>query len=429
MRKYILLLVFIAVSLPVISQDLAVQQIFTRTDVCPASESEACVTVIAHESLELIFTSNVDPRLNLVSRKQNAQNMEYTFLFPTDKLEYFDRVLTIHCPKIAAKATISLLLGPNESEFYQISITECYNIYYERGLTLFSKCSYVDAKEAFKKALNCTDIPSDNEVKNQILIIDSIFNLKKLAKESYEMLDYRKAEEYYRIIYALNKEDNVAYQKYIECRNENNRYCEMYTTHSLNYYLEHEYEKSQILYKRASESGCSIDHELVKFYSGTQEKKKGKQENPIKKTRKLETVITYQYSVRAPFGISIGGFKDKKVSAFFTLLFSNPAKLNYFELDGAIGLSARPVKNKYTPIWLTLGVGYTGLNLNVKEGEKEIKGLFHAASPEIGILVKIPFGKEPKAGLAIRYNFQYRFALFNEHIKPFNHAIGLGFCF
>ena len=433
MRKYILFLVFIAVSLPVISQDLVVKQIFTRTDVCPTSENEACVTIIASELLELTFESNVDPGLNFAFRKHNAQNTEYTFLFPTDKLEYFDRILTIHCPSIAKKTTIPLLLGPNESEFYHISVTECYKIHYENGLTLFSRCFYVDAKEALKKAQDCFDAPSDNEVKNKILIIDSILNLKKSAKESYEMLDYKKAEEYYQIIYALNKDDNFAYQRYIECRYANNSYCEMYMTHSRDYYLEYEYEKSRILYNKANENGCSIEPELIKFYSGMQEKKRGKQEkqpeDPIGRVKENATVITYQYSWRAPFGVSVGCYKDKKVSAYFTFLFSNPSKMNNFEFDGAIGMSARPVKNKYVPIWLTLGAGYTGLNLKVKTEEKEIKGLFHAVSPEIGILIKIPFGNEPKAGLAIRYNFQYRFAVFNEHIKPCNHAVGLGFCF
>jgi len=431
-RKLLFLLWIMGVNLSVISQNLIVEQDFKRSGDCPSPESEACVTITANKSLKLSFTSNVDSVLDIAFKKQAGQNMEYTLFFPTDRLEYFDRILTVHCLSVASAESVQipLLLGPKESEFYYVSLAECYKTHYERGLLLFKQCSYDNAKEVLKKAQDeCFDAPKNDDVKNKIAVIDSIMKLRKTAKESYEMLDYKKAEEYYQIIHSLNNDDGFAEEKYIECRNESINLCNLYLLNARNYNSSHEYDKSQLLYKKVNENQCSFEAEEG---DGTHtEQGENEFDKEEKKKREISRVLTYEWSWRAPFGFSYGSYKDKKVSAYFTILFNadvfmNTKAKNMPEFDLSFGLTARPVNNKYTPFWLTMGAGYTG-----SFGKYGVSSKFHhSVSPEIGILIKIPFGRDPKSGLAIRYNFQYRIPIFsNGIIPPCNHSVGLGFCF
>jgi len=433
---YVLLLVLINISLTVFPQSLVIEQDRTRAGVCPSPESEACVTIIASKLLTLTFESNVDRTIVIASQKVVGKNIEYTLYFPTDRPEYFDRILTIYCQSFAKGATIPLLLGPKESELYYVHVTECYQNHLDKGFSFFKKCAYVDAKEEFRKAQEeCADAPPNDDVKNQIMIIDSIEKLKKLAKESYEILDFKKGIEYYAAIASLNKEDEFARQRLIECRYENSRFCQLYLINARNYFDLQEYEKAAILYNKVIENNCGDNIELANVYLEKIEKTK-------EKKNELSTALTYQWAYKTPFGFSVGGYRDKKVSAFLTLLFNadlfegfraNYAKAERPEFDASLGITIRPVKNRFVPAWLTIGAGYTSVVNFIEQSLEKPKWNFnHAISPELGILVKIPFGKNPKAGLALRYTFQYRFALDSdakELVRPLNHIVGLGFCF
>jgi len=432
-KTFIILLLFFGAFFSGVAQDLIFEQDYKRTGTCFSLGTEACVTIIANNYLELTFESNVDSTLK-IAEALVGQNIEYLIYLPTDKIEYFDRILTVYCPAFNKKVHIPLLLGPKDSEFYLVSATECFKPHFEKGVALFKKCLYNDAKEEFFIAKeDCFDTPPINDIAKRIKVIDSILMLQKLAKVTYELLDYKKAEVYYKQIHALNKDDSFAEQRYMECRNENINYCEMYINFAKNYELNHEYEKSKLLEKKALENKCNNDSNTEKLDVDIPNKEMSVQDFPNEqskaKKREIAFAITYQWSWRAPFGISMGGYKDRKLSAYFTFLFnteffSTKQTKRAPEFDATIGLTARPVNNKYVPIWLTIGAGYTGIT-NIKGSS-----FYHAFSPEIGVLIKIPFGREPKAGLAIKYNFQYRVELFSHGIiKPVNHAVGLGFCF
>ena len=423
---------FISINLSVTSQTLVVEQDFTRAGACLSPGSEACVTIIASKLLDLSFDSNVDPVVDVALKKTVGQNIEYTLHFPTDRREYSDRILTIYCQSFAKGVPIPLSLKAKESELYYVSVTECYKNHLEKGLTLFKQCQYPEAKAEFKKAQEeCADAPPNDDVKNKIKVIDSIIILKKLAKESFEILDFFQAEKYYKTIFDLNKDDNFAYQKYIESKVKNNEYCEKYMIDALFFYDHKEYEKADALYSKVIKNGCSRENiDLANVYLEKTGKKLGKEKN-----FELPVAITFQWAYsklyHKRFGLSIGRYPDKKASAYFTILF-NSEKVNVdsiyavdngikefvYDFDASLGLTVRPVKNKYVPLWLTLGIGYSGL--------------IHSVSPEVGILAKVPFGKQTRAGLAIRYTFQYRYTIFPEtrsFVSPFNHIIGVGFCF
>ena len=429
--SYIFLLMFISINLSVTSQTLVVEQDFNRAGACLSPKDEACVTIIASKMLDLSFDSNVDPVVNIAFKKTVGQNIEYTLHFPTDRREYSDRTLTIYCQSFAKGVPIPLSLGPKESELYYVSVTECYKTYLEKGLTLFKQCQYTDAKEEFRKAQEeCSDAPPNDDVNNQIKVIDSIINLKKLAKESFEMLDFCQAEKYYKTIFNLNKDDNFAYQKYIESKFKNNDYCEKYMKDAILFYDYKEYEKAETVYRKIIKNGCSREYvELANLYLEKTKKKLDKAKNIT-----LPVAITFQWAYSKlfykRFGLSIGRYPDKKVSAYFTFMFnsekvkvdtiySGENEIQYkYDFDASLGLTIRPVKNKYVPLWLTVGMGYSGL--------------IHSVSPEVGILAKIPFGKDIRAGFVLRYTFQYRYAVLPETrklVSPFNHIVGVGFCF
>jgi len=431
-------LLFIGINISVISQNLVVEQDFTRVGTCLSPDDEACVTIIASRLLSLTFESNVDSAINIALKKQVGQNIEYTIYFPTDKLEYFDRILTVYCQSFAKGVQIRLKLRTKESELYYVSVTECYKLYLEKGLALFRQCSYFDAKEEFRKAQeDCSDAPPNDDVKNKIIAIDSIIKLKKLAKDCYEILDFKKAEDYYSAIVSLNKDDNFAYQKMLECRLENSKYCQLYVINARNLFDKKEFVKAEMLYKKIIENGCPNDHiDWAKMYLEKISKKLSRRKHDRsapdrsaidRKKVVPSTVFTLQWAYKKRFGFSIGGYPDRKVSAYFTFLF-NSEKIYAVEeklisnkghdFDATLGITIRPIKNKYAPLWLAFGAGYSGL--------------VHSVSPEIGILAKIPFGKDTKVGLALSYHFKYRAALLpgtQKYVPAFNHIVGIGFCF
>jgi len=426
-KTILLLLIFMSVNLSLISQNLVWEQDFSSSGICPSPGSEACVTIIANRLLELTFETNVDTVVTIALKRAVGQNFEYTIHFPTDRPEYFDRTLTIYCQSFAKGIQIPLLLAPKESELYYVSVTECYKTHLEKGLTLFKSCSYADAREEFRKAMEeCSDVPPNDDVKTKISVIDSIQRLRKLAKESFEMLDYKKAEEYFFAIHSLNREDNFAYQRLLDCQAENRKYCELYMINAKKYFDGKEFEKAEILYNKVIENGCHTDNiELATFYLGRTDKKLGR-----KKGDPMGTAFTFQWAYYKQLGFSVGGYDNKKVSAYFTFLYNlDPIMVptvkggidtlvRTLDFKGALGLTVRPVRNKYVPIWLTIGAGYAGL--------------IHSVSPEIGILIKIPFGVEARAGIALSYTFQYRIPIEVETrnlVRKPNHLLGFGFCF
>jgi len=425
----LVMLLFISIHVSVTSQTLVVEQDYERAGACLSPGDEACVTIIAHKLLALSFESNVDAEVNVAFKKTIGQNIEYTLHFSTDRAEYLDRTLSIYCQSFTKGVHIPLSLSPKESKLFYITVTECYKNYLEKGLLLFKQCSYADAKEEFRKAQEeCSDAPPNDDVKNKIIVIDSILYLRKLGKEYFEMLDFKKAEKCYQSIYELNKDDNLAHRKMIDCRTENMNYCEKYIIAAKNFYDKKEYEKAVALYSKVIENGCKGEYiELAELYLGQANKKLGKERNSSR-----STVFTFQWAYLKRFGFSIGGYPDKKVLPYFTFVFNTDkitvkkedlesgeiSKSAQYDFDSAFGITIRPVKNKYVPLWLTIGIGYSGL--------------IHSVSPEIGILAKIPFGRDAKVGLALRYTFQYRAVIESEKrslVPAINHFVGLGFCF
>jgi len=437
-----LLLLIMSIHFSAKSQSLLILQDTTsRGDNCvPPKITDACVTFIAKKSLELSFTSSVDRLVNVASKTEIGEYIEYNLTFPTDDLQYLDRVLSVHCQLFPQESRINLMLEPKESLRYFVTISECYNTYLKNGVNLFAQALYPEAKQEYSKAQECFDAPSDGEMVMRISVIDTILYLKKIAQENFEALDFKSAMETYNKIIALNPNDLSAKQKYNEAQSENLKLCDKNLKKAYRYYDEQNYEKAIALYNNILSNDCydknSEEYKLVEANLENIEKKANKH-------REIATAITYQMNlsrkgspIKTFFGLSVGSYRDRKWAAYFTFLFNTemfeafrsnfPKPERTPEIDLAVGTTVRPVRNLYTPFWIAFGVGYTGVSDRTK------LRVYSAVSPEVGILAKIPFGRDPKAGLVLRYTLQYRFALdpqMQNYFKRFNHIVGLGFCF
>ncbi|MCL1850452.1 MAG: hypothetical protein FWF70_03460 [Bacteroidetes bacterium] len=417
------------------SQHLIVtQDTESRAETCIAPKvTDACVTFIARNNLELSFTSSVDKVVNVASKNNIGEYTEYNLTLPTDNLQYLDRILYVSCQLFPQSVSINLMLEAKESLRFYVYLSECYSIHYKNAINYLSQTAYQEAKEEFATAQKCFDAPSDGEVVAKIVIIDSILNLRTIAKEQFELLDYQASMETYTKILSYNPNDNYARQRYNECQQENDRLCDKIMTKAHKYFEEGDYEKAKILYNRVVKYNCyTKDPETRKIL---EKDLKDVEEFELKK-KELLAVITYQWAINTPFGVSVGSYRDRKWGGYFTFLFNPdifesfrgnfPTKRERPEIDAAFGATVRPSINKWTPIWIAFGLGYTAVGIQTNHDT------YHAVSPEAGILVKIPFGKNPKAGLALRYTFQYRFSIDftqQKYVKPVNNIVGLGFCF
>ncbi len=157
---------------------------------------------------------------------------------------------------------------------------------------------------------------------------------------------------------------------------------------------------------------------------------------------KRATVLTYEYEKDTPWGFSIGKYKENKSNGYFTLRFnpelfeavrSNNDSTKRPELNISFGWTIRVIKPY---VWIFFGPGYTGVGkytLDEKDTDKDDQlnlKIYSAISPEIGVLGKIKLTE--KIGIALRYTFQYRFALDNtttDYMGKTKHIVGVGLCF
>jgi hypothetical protein len=194
------------------------------------------------------------------------------------------------------------------------------------------------------------------------------------------------------------------------------------------YFLENDYNNAEDLYNQVVAQYCAASASAIRRL----------QEIRIK--RQLPHVLTYEYAKNASIGISTGNYKDNHVAAYFTLRL-NPAVFELLrddqkekdkpELNVSFGWTFKTIK----PVWLFFGPGYTAVSENIYDEtdidreDPKLK-IYHAISPEAGILCK--FNLSGKIGVALRYTYQYRFALKKEqedYIGKIRHVFGAGFCF
>jgi len=331
-------------------------------------------------------------------------------------------------------------LQPNQWIRYYIYdpdtiIVDCFHQLTREGMKLFQAGNYEEAKRKYEEIpKTCSELKDDEKkyIDNQLELIDTLIVWRSIANEYFADMDYAKAKEYNMKIYERNPADELSRSKSIEAERKLSENCKIDFDKAENYFNDKDYANAKILYQKVVDRSCL----------NTAQAKEKLNWIDVELTNKCRHVLTYEYAKDVPIGLSTGTYKDHKVAGYFTLrlnsdvfeaIRTNNEPDKRPELNVSFGWTIPIVK----PVWIFLGPGYTGVGQyvisnneeqNTTQGEFDLK-IHSAISPEIGVLGKIVLGK---VGIALRYTFQYRFALEKEiqdYIGSTRHVVGVGICF
>ncbi|MDR2804721.1 MAG: tetratricopeptide repeat protein [Dysgonamonadaceae bacterium] len=331
---------------------------------------------------------------------------------------------------------IPLTLNINRWYRYDIfdpdaTIVDCYNQLMREGTNLFTNALYDEAREKYEAVKNCSKIENLDKVNAQIILIDSIQQWRDMADASFAVADYPGCIAACQRILAKNPKDEYNRNRLTESRLQQREDCAAMFRIAQSYFENKDYKNAQPLYEKVIDRSCT---EATQAFARLE---------MIRNTKQLPHVLTYEYEKDVPVGFSTGNYKQNKTSGYFTLRF-NPDVFEMArtgdkeqltpELNLSFGWTIKIVK----PVWIFFGPGYTGKGRYVpeestgeEEGEEEFSlQIKHAVSPEVGLVAK--FNLSAKVGLALRYTFQYRYALekaSEEYMGPIRHILGIGFCF
>jgi tetratricopeptide (TPR) repeat protein len=411
---------------------------YANKDLCPLSfYAETDGTIIPVDTIDLGTEIRYLLELNTGNEYINTRVLEIRSRRCTNPLQFED----LHD------------IIPQEKRTYKIFVRECYKGKHTEGLDLIAHAQYDEARSVFAEARECYDRPWDGSVERIIADLDSIIYHKKQADFFFEVWEWKKAMTFYDKVLSYNAKDASVAEKRKTCVKNLNTEKDIYYDKADDYYRDHDYQKAKELYLIISKK-YTKDDDTTQFWQTRLAEIAEKEENQRQHTTvfTIDYVFVPGYTWGLPIGFSIGGYKDLKGSAyfgihtnapFFNMLRKYKEKTVRPEFNISLGGDFRPIKpkkTKWVPVWINIGIGYTlaGAYYYKNEvGEDEIyKGgdlpqsiaenvtLYHAISPEIGLVIKI-------SRFVLRYNFQYRFALdykIQNYVVPMSHTVGIGFC-
>ena len=390
--------------------------------------NEACVTISSSKTIiPLFYTNNI--------QKQPAKidtigaNVNYHLVFDA-RPGRESRTINIHVDGYPPLSMQWFLTPKQQMNYYIFDrdsiLDKCYNQLMREGMNLFTSGMYEEAMEKYEAIKGCPETGDETKVYAQIALIDSIQQWRMMADAAFARSDYANAILDCQKILEKNPKDEYNRNRLTEARQQQREDCAAIFRIAQNYFENKDYASAQLLYEKIVDKSCN-------------ESPLALEKLQIIHTKKQRPhALTYEYANNVPIGFSSGTYKDYASGAYFTLRFnSNLIELVRTENDTTL----RPELNvsfgwtfkvvKQAPVWIFLGPGYTGITRYVPDDEGDLKlKFYHAVSPEVGLLGKIPLTKG--LGVALRYTFQYRFALDKETIKDIGeirHVFGVGFCF
>lgn len=375
----------------------------------------------------------------------------YSFIFPTIKAGssgYGSRVLKIYAPDFQP---LIIPLGDLEAKTERVyKVYDPYNTigqspylqYRDKGNNLFSEMKYDEAIVQYEYAKNCPEYENKDEwsvsIDKKIIDIDSIITNRVKGDSCYNAANFRSAHRYYTNILYYSGNDEYAKKRALESSTALDNFCQSYFQRAEALFAEKEYKEALKLYQKIVSASCPQTIEASERIRII-----GYKETMAKQN---STVITYEYAQNVPIGFSIGAYKDKKWSGYFTLHFNSDIfrtirseydKVKKPEVDISFGWTSKKIAPK-VPLWIFFGPGYTGMgeyvyeepeegdqSENPEEQQKPKLKFYSAVSPEIGILGKYKF-------ISARYTFQYRFSIekkYEEYMGKTKHFIGIGVAF
>jgi len=339
---------------------------------------------------------------------------------------------------------LNLLLVLNINRWYRYNIydpdptiVDCYHQLTREGENFFRVGNYENAKQKYEEIFKTCSGLSDTEktiVNSKLKDIDSLIIWKSMADNYIASSDYSNAIEFYKKIYNKNPDDNLSQSKNWDAQRKQSEICKINFDKAESYFNDKDYGNAKPWYEKVRDQSCPNKTDAVKKLLAIDQIL----------NHPCSHILTYEIAKDVPIGISTGSYKEHKASGYFTLRL-NPAIFEAIqtnndttsistkrpELNISFGWTIPIVK----PVWIFFGPGYTGVGQYVVSSKADANGksvlkINNAISPEIGLAGKIKLTNG--FGLALRYTFQYRFALdkaASDYIGKIRHVFGIGFCF
>ena len=400
-----------------------------------AGGGQAGAIISGHISLDLSFSSNVDRTVEVYKTEERGDVRYYHLRFIVGRYRgsnYGNRILEVAAPGFAP-LKFSLELQPSESKSFEIFDPNatvgvgCFYQHFNEGVELFKKAMYSEAREKYRLSTECTDMPPDVNMTLKIRDLDSILTWRAEGDKSYEKSLFKDAMTYYQKIVSYNIDDEYARSRAKDSENKYAANCRVNYEGAELHYANGDFSEAKKLYEMVVLSSCPRATEA---------------NIRLVHIRKIEAdhnkrvhAILYEYQSGAPIGITAGAYREQKFAGYVSLRFSpsvfaamqkdydNSEKT---EFNVSAGWSTMKLQ---IPVWGFFGLGYTGVTDwdwedLTDEGNPTFR-VHNALSPEVGLLGKL-------GPIALRYTFQYRFALENDpddYIGKVKHVFGVGICF
>lgn len=423
-------------------RSLSFNDVTTELNVFSGADDEAGLVFSCATQIPLKFESSHDKEVDIYQTEIKGDNTVYYIRLKVGR-RYQGRKVTVVAPNFMP-LVFEVDLQPKALKQYYIFdpdaafVYGCYYEYRKRGTDFFQKSMYAEAKEQYSTAKGCSDCPVDSDLADRIADIDSILSYVQKADQYTAILDFKQAADYYRQVLRLNPQDQAIQAKRIESELHYSTDCKRYSDSAESYYQSGDFEKALELYEKVVALNCFdaiIASEQIKII-----KKK------LDNRKQRATVLTYELGTKTPIGFSIGSYKTRRFGGYFSLAFHpdvfHAMRKDYkatknLEADISFGWSTAFVST--VPVWIFFGPGYTCRGEFVQKTTNSTKAtsstgstdddmkfkLYSAISPELGVLGKWKM-------FALRYTFQYRFALSKDYEDKFSktrHSFGIGFCF
>jgi tetratricopeptide (TPR) repeat protein len=402
------------------------------TEVINAGGAQSGITVFCTNTLSLSFDSNVDRTVDVYNKEERGGLTYYYIRFTVGRFRgtnYDGRVLEVLAPGFLP-LKIKLDLQPSESKSYEIydpNATVGVGCFYENfnaATELFKKSLYTEAKEKFNLSKACTDYQESANVGYILEAIDSILVLRTRGDYFFDLSNYNEAYNAYQKAIGYNSSDEYALARSRESRGKIDEICTNYFNEAESYFYQGKYQEALPLYEKMLDLSCSNNRAVNLRLLETRK-------NIVDRQQRAQVVL-YEAADNTLYGLSYGKYSQLKFGSYISLRFNAElfkaisGKDDNEEAQPEVNLSFGWTRMLIPEAGLFLGLGYTGVGKWSKNDADGLQHtLFHAVSPEAGLLFKL-------GPIAIRYTFQYRFALDNEnqdYIGRIRHVGGIGICF
>ena len=184
-----------------------------------AGDNETVVEVKSNVKLE--FESTMDRTVNVYKTYQESGFFFYELLFSTNK-KYSGRKLKIksfgfdtytQALDLKAKIPVGLLvINPNS----EVGVG-CYFEHLNKGNKFFENTQYAEAKTEYYLALECSDVPEDNDLSKKIDDAGTAIDSKQAADKYYNTGMYIEAKREYEKLRGINLKDKYPEERIMAC--------------------------------------------------------------------------------------------------------------------------------------------------------------------------------------------------------------------